>query len=75
MVPFSRWRPVRYLHRWATASMRLEILCVLMGRARPQGLLRLLPRGIILHVCFYLVCRPQRYTHPSLELALRANSE
>jgi len=60
ITPFSRWRPVSYVHEFVPDEMDLQMVCLFIAKKRPDGYINLLSKDLILHICFYIACRPEQ---------------
>lgn len=69
-IPYSRWEPRCEVHMFVSDHMDREIVALLMARGRPDGPIRALDRGVLMIICFYLVCqpRPMRFVDAHLHL-------
>ena len=67
VVPYGYWAP--HVHRWTSERIDREMVCLLMASKRADGLLRHLPKPLLLHICFYIACRPAAYQPTADQLA------
>ena len=61
LLPRDFWAPVAHIHKWCSDQQHTEMMCLLMAGLHDDCLVSLLPRGVLMNVCLYISCKPDKF--------------
>ncbi len=59
LVPYGYWEPQWNVHQWVSPDIWSEMQLVLLMRNRRDTFMRMLPRDLVLDICFWLCTFPR----------------